>query len=177
METLSDEALVREVKAGNVAAFEDLVRRYQGKLHSFVTYVVRDHDSAWDVVQESFISLYKTIDRIDSSKKFSSYLFSITRNHAISYLRNRTPHASLNEIASLPSSELPESLVEQNEEGKKIEKAIDTIDIKYKKVISLYYFEDLSYEEIGKCLHLPVNTIRTHLRRAKKALRRVLIDI
>ena len=72
MRDRTDEELVREVQEGNVFAFEHLVKRYQGKLHSFVYHMIHDDQSTQDVVQESFINLYKTIDRVDISKKFSS---------------------------------------------------------------------------------------------------------
>ncbi len=174
MYKMSDESLVRAVAEGDISAFEQLVGRYQSKLLSFVTYMVRDSQAAQDIVQESFISLYKTIDHVDTSRKFSSYLFSIARNTAISYLRSRIRHAPLEEAESVASLDVPEALVTGKEEKERIETALDAIDTKYKKVISLYYFEDLSYEEMSRLLRLPVNTIRTHLRRAKDALRTVL---
>lgn len=170
----SDELLVCEVKEGSISAFEQLVGRYQGKLLSFVTYLIRDPEAAQDVVQESFISLYKTIDSVDTTKKFSSYLFSIARNKGISYLRGRIRHAPITEAESLADLQSPEALVTEKEIQRHIEQALDAIDIKYKKVITLYYFEDLSYEEMSKQMHLPINTVRTHLRRAKDALRKVL---
>lgn len=172
----SDEALVRAVQEGDISSFETLVGRYQHKLHSFVTYLVHDPQAAQDVVQESFISLYKAIDSVDTTRKFSSYLFSIARNYAVSYLRGHVTHAPLTEAEYIPADTLPETMLMEKDERRRIERALDVIDTKYKKVISLYYFDDMSYEEMSKRLRLPVNTIRTHLRRAKNALRKVLKD-
>lgn len=174
MNNTSDEALVREVQEGSVSAFEALVVRYQTKLHSFVTYLVHDPAAAHDVVQEAFINLYKTIDRIDTSKKFSSYLFSITRNLSISYLRKTKFHVPLDQASQVVSSESPENDLIEKDETLRIGAALDAIDQKYRKVISLYYYDNLSYEEIGKLLEVPVNTVRTHLRRAKEALKKEL---
>lgn len=174
MKTISDEALVRDVQEGSISAFEALVGRYQKKLHSFVTYLVRDDISAQDIVQESFISLYKSIDRVDTTKKFSTYLFSLTRNHAISYLRGRKIHLPLEHAADIATRELPETVIEQQDESRRIEAALQDIDEKFSRVIRLYYFDNLSYEETGKALGIPVNTVRTHLRRAKTALRKAL---
>lgn len=174
MDTFTDEALVRDIQAGNISAFEPLVVRYQEKLLAFVTYIVRDAATAADIVQESFITLYKTIDRVDADKKFSSYLFSIARNNAISFLRSRKFHVPIEDALDVPASDTPEQQLDASEETRRIREALDLIDRKYKQVISLYYFDDLSYEEMSKRLHLPVNTIRTHVRRAKDALRKVL---
>ena len=175
MNNTSDEALVRDVQEGSITAFEVLVTRYQTKLQSFVTYLIHDPAAAQDVVQGSLINLYKTIDRVDTGKKFSSYLFSVTRNHAISFLRSRKQHAPLHEALDAASGESPEAALMQKDESMRIEKALDMIDNKYKKVISLYYYDNLSYEEIGILLKTPVNTVRTHLRRAKDALKKELV--
>lgn len=175
MQKIRDEMLVSEVAEGNISAFEELVIRYQKKLHSFVCYIVRDEAAAQDVVQETFISLYKTIDRIDTDKKFSAYLFSITRNNAISYLRSRKVHVPLEAAEKVAGNDNLELRLEEKDDNRRIQAALDIIDHKYKEVIMLYYFDDLSYEEIAGNLGVPVNTVRTHLKRAKEALRRVLL--
>lgn len=170
----SDESLLRAVKEGSVSAFEQLVLRYQNKLCSFVTYLIRDSIVAQDVVQDTFISLYKTIDNVDDTRKFSTYVYSIARNKSISYLRSRLRHVPLETAEHISDSEQPDATLMRNDEKQRIDLALEAIDAKYKKVITLYYFEDLSYEQMSKKMRLPVNTVRTHLRRAKTALRRLL---
>ncbi len=175
MEARSDEALVVAIQQGDVFAFEHLVKRFQKRLHSFVLHVVHDDQMAQDVVQESFISLYKTIDRVDTSKKFSTYVFSIARNTAISHLRTLKKQVSLEDVVLLDEDEsLYENLVAA-ERSQTVRKALSHLEEKYRRVIRLYYFDDLSYEEIGRTIRLPVNTVRTHLFRAKEALRKLLI--
>ncbi len=174
MRELTDEELVRAIQEGDVFAFEVLVKRYQHKLHSFVFHMIRDEQPTQDVVQESFINLYKTIDRVDTSKKFSSYVFSIARNTTISYIRKYKKEVPLEEILlSAEEESLYEGLV-RAEQSHTIAKALATLSAQYKEVIRLYYFEDLSYEEISKAIHVPVNTVRTHMRRAKDMLKKVL---
>ncbi len=174
MKLKTDEYLVREVVEGSISAFEELVTRYQHKLYGFALSIVHDHAIAQDVVQESFIRLYKTIDRIDTTKKFSSYFYTIARNAAISLLRQRRQHVPLDVIKDVPSGHLVDDQYMEQEKKAWIRAALRRLDAKYHNVISLYYFEDLSYEEISRKLRLPVNTIRTHLRRAKEALEEVL---
>lgn len=168
MRNVADETLVAEVQDGSISAFEELVRRYQGKLYRFVLRNVHgDHASAEDIVQETFISLYKTLERVDTNKKFSSYIFSIARNRTISYLRSRKIHSPLESAEFLSAQESPQrddDLIE----------ALHSLDKKYERVLSLYYFENLSYEEISKRLRFPLNTVRTHIKRAKEALRKML---
>lgn len=173
-EYLPDEALVRQVQEGDIFAFEHLVRRWQQKLLLFVVRIVSDEQAGQDAVQEAFISLYKTIDRVDTKKKFSSYLYAIARNIAISALRARKPTASIDESTiGTDDTSMDEGLVSQEARGR-VTKAVAKLEKKYRQVIELYYFRDLSYEEIAKTLRLPLNTVRTHLSRAKQKLRDIL---
>lgn len=170
----TDEALVRDIQDGDIFAFELLVKRYQRKLHAFVSRMVFDYQQSQDIVQESFISLYKTIDRVDPAQKFSSYVFSITRNTAISHMRKRRAEISLEDIEIAEEDESLYSQLVQADDKDRIQKALMLLDPKYRTVIKLYYFDDLSYEEISASMHIPVNTVRTHLRRAKDILRKHL---
>lgn len=174
MRERSDEELVVAVVEGDVFAFEYLVKRYQKRLHSFVLHVVGDDQAAADVVQESFISLYKTIDRVDTKKRFSTYVFSIARNRAISYLRSVQKTVSLEDVVIIDDDESLYEKISAAERRHTVRKALSKLEEKYRKVIRLYYFDDLSYEEISSCMRLPINTVRTHLFRAKEALRKLL---
>ncbi len=176
MKSSSDEQLVQEVQQGNIPAFEALVNKYQHKLISFVVSVVRDHHAAQDIVQETFIHLYKTIERVHTDQKFSSYLYAIARNQAISFLRKRKTHVDISQAEDIAGEDSPELYAQQRDEQDRVESALAQIDKKYRKVLTLYYYDNLSYEEISKVLHLPVNTIRTHLRRAKAALKSLFLS-
>lgn len=175
MDGPNDAELVRQVQEGNVFAFEVLVKRYQGRLHSFVVHLVSDTHAADDVVQESFISLYKTIDRVDTTRPFSTYVFSIARNQAISYLRSRKKQVPLEDIVLADDDGLMYEDIMAAEREHIVTRALDRLEEKYRKVIRLYYFDDLSYEEIGRKMRLPVNTVRTHLFRAKRSLRKIFV--
>lgn len=175
MDTKTDEALVADIQQGDVLAFEILVKRYQRRLFSFVSHIIYDAHAAEEVVQDALFDTYKTIDRVDTTKKFSSYLFTIAKNKAISYLRRMKHAVSLDATQEQADEEetIYEHLVEA-EKNHRVKDAIDALEEKYRRVITLYYFDDLSYEEISKKVKLPVNTVRTHLFRAKGALRKIL---
>lgn len=176
MSETPDEQLVRQIQDGNIFVFETLVKRYQRKLYLFVFYMLREDQASQDVVQDSLISLYKTIDRVDTSKKFSAYMFSITRNMTLSYLRRLKKSVSLEKIKEFQEEEsLYENFV-LTEQNSILSKALSTLSAIHQQVIRLYYFSDLSYEEISKSVHMPVNTVRTHLRRAKEHLRKELLQ-
>ncbi len=172
----TDEALVSKIQQGDVLAFEILVKRYQRRLFSFVFRIVYDAHAAEEVVQDVLFGAYKTIHRVDTTKKFSSYLFVIAKNTAISYLRRKKHTVSLDVIEEQATDEetFYENLVEA-EQKHRVKEAMNQLEDTYSRIITLYYFDDLSYEEISRKLKLPVNTVRTHLLRAKKKLKEVLI--
>lgn len=170
----TDEALIEAVQSGDIPVFAQVVDRYQKKLQSFVFHMVRNDQMAQDIVQESFIHLYKTIDRVDTKRKFSSYMFSIAKNTALSYLRSLKKDISLEDIVIAQEDEALYDDLLQAERRHLVGRALQKIQKKYRHVIQLYYFDDLSYEEISTRMRLPVNTIRTHLSRAKEALRKII---
>ncbi|MBI3576692.1 sigma-70 family RNA polymerase sigma factor [Candidatus Gottesmanbacteria bacterium] len=167
-----DEELVKEVQEGSIRAFEDLVRRWQNRLLSFTYRFLGDEQEAQDVVQDALFNLYKTIDRVDTTKKFSSYVYVVVRNTTMSYMRKRKPEVSLADIdVAQESLSFEEKLIAESARTS-IKTALATLEPKYREIIRLYYFDQLSYEEVSRKLKLPINTVRTHLRRAKEKLQK-----
>ncbi len=174
MNRKTDEELVTAVRQGDIASYEKLVTRYQRGLYSFIMRFLHDEAMAADVVQESLFKVYQVIDRIDTSKKFSTFVFEIAKNNAISLLRKQKKNVSLENVADV---EEDESFIEQYlraDVADSVRVAVNTLPEKYRDVITLYYFDDLSYEEVSKTLHVPINTVRTHLKRAKEQLKKII---
>lgn len=176
MDGPTDEQLVANVQEGDIFAFELLVKRYQQRLFVFVSRYVKDDQAAQDVVQESFISFYKNIGNVDTKRKVSSYVYSIARNAAISYLRSKHIKVSLDAIEEHESDTNTEEDFIRSENKEELHLLMNRLDQKYRQVLSLYYFDELSYQEMSTKLHLPINTVRTHLKRAKEALMRLIYD-
>lgn len=167
MEAKSDEELVREIQDGNILSFETLVRRYQSRIIFFARRYVRSEDLAEEVAQDSFYKVYRAIDRVDPKRKFSTYLFEIAKNTAISYLRKTKQELPLSEeLAALETDSVAEKI--------DVQMALASLPKEDKKVVELYYFSGLSYEEIARQLKIPINTMRTKLRRAREKLRKKL---
>lgn len=156
-----------------MTAYETLVARYQRPLISFSFRIVGDIHAAEEIAQDTLFAVYRTIDRIDLSKKFSTYLFAIAKNTAISFLRRKKYTVSLDEVEIAIDEELYE-VVAQKERAELVQQTLEMLPEKYKQIISLYYFEDLPYGELAKKLHVPINTVRTHLRRAKDRFKQLL---
>jgi RNA polymerase sigma-70 factor (ECF subfamily) len=174
MQKTSDEALVRQIQEGSILAFEILVKRYQTGLSHFVYRIVFDEKTAEEVVQDSFFSVYKSVDRIDTHRKFSTYLFTIAKNQAISALRSLKKTVSLEEETAIETDESIYEKLSAQERHDGIKTALGQISQHNRQIIELYYFADLSYEEIARKVKLPINTVRTRLRRGKAELQKIL---
>ncbi len=170
----TDQELVRATQEGSIQAFEDLVKKYQNKLVVFVTRLTHDPSLADDIVIDTLFSLYKTIDRVNTSKKFSSYLYTMVRNAAYSALRQQKNHVSLAEALAVPDEAQHEYSFVDEHDRQRIQSALQKIPTRYATVLGLYYFDELSYEEIARKVRLPINTVRTHLARGKAALKKIL---
>jgi RNA polymerase sigma-70 factor, ECF subfamily len=174
MSKMTDEELVLAIRDGDIASFEELVKRYQHGLFVFVMRFLRDEQASLDIVQESLVKIYTLIDKIDVNRKFSTFLFEIAKNSAISEFRKRKHSVSLEQIVDLENDETFMEQFLRLDAAQNVRRAVKKLPGKYQRVITLYYFDELSYEEVSKRLKVPVNTIRTHLKRAKVQLKKLL---
>jgi RNA polymerase sigma-70 factor, ECF subfamily len=174
MHDKSDNELVLEVQTGKISSYEPLVNRYQQRLFWFVNRIVFNEHDAKDVVQETFIHVYKHIDRFDVTRSFSSYIYAIAKNEAITLLRKRKPHVSIDKLEIVDDRDTPFQELIRLGDKELVVQAIKKLEPKYKNVIRLYYFDELSYEEIGRKLKIPINTVRTLLRRGKTQLKQYI---
>lgn len=172
--SLPDELLVVVIQDGGLFAFRELVKRYETRLLFFVRRLVWDEPTAEDVVQDTFLKLYQSIHRVDPERRFSTYLFTIAKNTAISALRARRPEVTIDAAATTPGPDDLDASTDQVLRSERVTRSLAAIDPKYRQVVELYYFQHLTYEEIRARTGLPLNTIRTRLRRAKNVLRRQL---
>lgn len=172
---ITDESLVLAIQQGDILAYEELVKRYQRGLFVFVMRILHDENTARDVVWETLVKVYQIIDRIDVHRKFSTFVFEIAKNQTISVLRSHKKNVSLDDIADIEDDKHFLEELYKSDVALGVRKAVSQLTSKYRKVITLYYFDDLSYEEVSNKLKIPVNTVRTHLKRAKEQLRKVLI--
>ena len=168
------EELVLAIQLGDILAYRDLVTRHQHGLFAFVVRITRDESVSREIVGDSFVRVYEHIDDIDVNKKFSTFLFEIAKNLAFTYLRKKKQTVSLETVEYLEddSSFLDDMFREETKN--EVRQAVSRLPQKYRTVIEQYYFEDKSYEDISLVNHIPINTVRTHIKRAKIALRKEL---
>ncbi len=161
------------------SAFGVILERYEGKLARYITRLgVRNLEDRQDVLQDIFIKAYKNLNSFDTSLSFSSWIYRIAHNEAISSYRkqNVRPEGHLiadsEEVLDLLSAKEdgPEAEFDHAINAEEITKALTSIDDKYREAIILRYFEHKEYEEISDILKIPTGSVGTLIYRGKKQL-------
>ena len=186
--TRRNEALVARIRAGEDAAFEELVRTYTSRLLAVSRRILGSHEEAKDAVQETFLAAFQSIDRFRGEANLGTWLSRIAVNQCLMKLRSRRrkPEQSIEDLLPtfLPDGhQVRESAlwevsidtqVERNEVFALVRQAIDRLPANYRTVLLLRDIEELSTEEVAKMLRVTSNTIKVRLHRARQALRTLL---
>ena len=189
---LTDQDVVLRARAGQEAAYRELIRRYERPVFALLFRMVRDRELAEDLAQETFVKALNAIESYRPEFKFSSWIFKIANNAAIDHLRRReldtlsldgSPHAETPEAMQATAlqigarQESPLDTVEAKELGGAIEEAIGALRPEYRSCILLRHVEGRAYEEIAEILNLPLGTVKTYIHRARNELRQSLAHL
>ena len=186
-ENLSDHALIEATKQGDETAFALIVTRYRNPITNYLYRFLNDYEEAVDLAQETFVRVYFAIDRYHTDYAFSTYIYRIATNLAISEIRKRK-RRSLLSLTGLFQSEaddttefqptddkaLPDKVLIDDEQGRVIARAIATLPPKYRIPVILRDIEGKSYEEIASILELGLGTTKSRISRARALLKEKL---
>lgn len=177
----SDQQLVQRVQAGEKAAFDLLVRKYQHRVLKLVSRFVSDAAEAEDVAQEAFIKAYRALASFRGDSAFYTWLYRIAINTAKNALvsnRRRPVDFDLDlhdpeqydRHARLKEGDTPEGVLLTEEIRSVVEKAMEQLPEDLRTAIVLRELEGLSYEEIAEAMDCPVGTVRSRIFRAREAI-------
>jgi len=177
MEKSSDFMLYTRIQQKEKAALEQLYDRYEKILFSFLYKMTEDRDLAEEALQEVFIKLWRGKGEYDESKgKFTSWLFTMSRNSAIDLIRKqKKPSVPLDEIGDLVSPETAvEELAEWQEQKNQIQEAVSELSGEQQKMIQLFYFKGMTHETISTMCDIPLGTVKSRIRLALSKLKKTL---
>jgi RNA polymerase sigma-70 factor (ECF subfamily) len=173
----SDDELILQVQGGDGDSFDVLVKRYQKRIYYLALRMARDHDAADDIAQETFVRAYFAIGSFTIGRRFYTWLYRICMNLSIDYLNKRklvVPASSVGDESDPLEVEAgganAADLMISKEATAKIGAAVDSLSAKYKAVLVLRVYEDMSYEEIARTLDVSVGTVMSRLFRARKKM-------
>ncbi|MFD1255860.1 RNA polymerase sigma factor [Mucilaginibacter terrae] len=180
----NDFQLVLKAKAGSQKAFADLMQRYKDSIYFMSLKMVNNKEDAMDITVETFAKAFEKLDKYQPEYAFSTWLFRVATNNCIDFLRKK----KLNTVSidnmidddddrpmQIKSDTLnPEesSIKKQQSEGLKL--LIESLPARYRNLLTLRYFDELSYEEIAQQLDLPLGTVKAQLFRAKYLLGNII---
>ena len=184
---LDDSEVVRSFLAGDERAFGELVKRYDGRLLNFVYRTVGDRERAQDLVQETFVRVYRHMQRFDQSKKFSTWIYTIAGNLAKNELRNRSRNplilfqairknwgADHRPLEWEDSSFKPDDLFRKRFLKEQVEKAVAELPEHHRIVFVLRELEGKTYEEIAEITGCNLGTVKSRLNRARNNFARLI---
>lgn len=160
-------------------SFAELINRYEQKLRRYVARLgVRTKDDQDDVLQNTFLKVYRNLNSYDPDLPFSSWIYRITRNEAISWYRQQRVRpegyvvADSDEVLALvaETADSPEVVFDKALAAADVSRALVTLEEKYREVLILRYFEHKEYDEISDIMQIPLGSVGTLLYRGKKKL-------
>jgi RNA polymerase sigma-70 factor (ECF subfamily) len=182
-ETADELVLVRAAKAGDISAFEELVRRYDRNVFRIAQHITHNREDAEDVVQDAFLKAYENLAKFQEQSKFYTWLVRIAVNEALMRLRRRRPErmVSLDEDVRTEDDTMkreiadwspnPEQIYTQGEMHEILQRTIQGLPPGFRTVFVLRDVEGLSTEETAEALDLSIPAVKSRLLRARLQLR------
>jgi RNA polymerase sigma-70 factor (ECF subfamily) len=168
---LKDHELVKLVKAGELAPYDELVRRHQVKIHDLCYKMLRNYDDARDMAQETFLKAYRKINKFKGRSKFSTWLYRIAVNNCLNFIKKQKPTEELFEEITSKGQDDPVQILKGKRLREKIQGAVAKLPEVQKAVFTLRTLEDLSYQEVSDILKKPISTVKVNHHLAVKNLR------
>jgi RNA polymerase sigma-70 factor, ECF subfamily len=167
-----DPQVVQAARRGDLAAFEVLVRRYQGDVWRLSVHLIRDESLADDITQDAFVRAYRFLPRYRGDSKFSTWLFTITRNCALDELRRSSRRSNLsNRLGTQAQPARSDQTA-----GIEVREALARLDLDLREPIVLIDMFGSSYAEAAHILGHPVGTIKSRVHRGRATLAELLLD-
>lgn len=181
----SDEDLMEYFQNGNDAAFNELVNRYQARLHNFLFRYTKDHQDCEDLVQETFLRVHKSKHSYERIAKFSTWMYTIALNLAKSlYKKKQRMHqVSIHKDESNPDDQelhiedshiLPDEILHEKLCMEQLEKALMALPDEFREVVMLRDLQQLSYEEVAEISGVPMGTVKSRINRGRAQIQHLL---
>jgi len=166
----ADDAITTLIQAGRAEeAFERLVPSYRRRVFGLAYGILRDRGAAEDLAQEVFVKLWQALPKYDGRAQLSTWIYAITRNAAISALRGRRRSVSLSDPAVQEEAE-GVATAATVESDAALWRQVEALPDKQRQAVILYYQDERSVDEVAAMMGVPVNTVKTHLHRARASL-------
>ena len=184
---LPDDELIKKSLAGDIDAFEEIVRRYQNKVYNIAYRMTGNREDAADLAQEAFIKAYRALPKFRGEASFQTWLYHIITNVCRDELRKKARMSAVSldkEILTpdgvifneVPDASLgPEGILENKEIGENIQMAVNFLGPEYRMTLIMREIQGFSYEEIATNLSCSIGTVKSRLNRARTLVKNILL--
>lgn len=170
MSAPSDRDLIQRARRGDAEAFGGLVLRYQTSVFNVCYRILHERFEAEDMTQETFLRARERLALFDEARAFAPWIRRVAANVCLNHLEAQKRTAPLDEDRDAGENTRPEAQVEVREQSERIRSVLASLPARYRVVIELRHYQELSYEEIAIELHIPLSDVKSHLFRARKLL-------
>lgn len=176
---MTDSKLIQNFRNGNIDAFNQLVKRWQDRIHRFAFRYFASHDEAMEITQKTFIKAYKKLDTLEDEEKFSPWIYRIANNLCLDEAKRagRRRSAPLNALGPHPVAESrgskPGHKLQREELGSILQKALNLLPPEQRIVVIMKEYEELKFREIAEILEEPENTVKSRMYYGLKSLRKI----
>ena len=178
--------IINRVRGGDTEAFEQLVLEHQNKVYSLALRMLGNEEDARDMAQEAFVRAYTSLAGFRGDSKFSVWLYRLTSNICIDFLRSRQRHQTVSLTYDTEDSEggqleipderfTPEAGLERSELRSAVLRGLDSLSPEFRNILLLREIDGLSYAEISRALDLEEGTVKSRIFRARKKLTEFLL--
>jgi RNA polymerase sigma-70 factor (ECF subfamily) len=173
-EAIYQELLVLRCRRGDRSAFEELVRNWEKRLLYFIRRLVDDEQDAWDILQQTWMRVLKGIGSLHDPGSLGPWLYRVARNAAFNHGQVQAAYRRFldNYVSPAPAGEAPEQ--ERIDNAEQLHRGLVQLPLPQREVLTLFFLEDFSIDEIAQILDVPPGTVKSRLHHAKKALRDLL---
>ncbi len=179
--------LIRQAQSGESEALTRLILSQQHYVYSIAMSVLKNPEDAADLTQEAFVRLFRALPQYNGESRFTTWLYRLVVNLGRDELRRRSRQVQIvppaqdddeiDPIASVADDDRwanPEQSLVSRELNSDVRRALDQLEEHYRLVLTLYYFDDMKYNDIAEVLNLPLNTVKSHIRRGKERMAALL---
>lgn len=171
--TMTDHELVAKAQEGDTACFDELVRRHQTVVYNLAWRYMRENAAAEDMAQEAFLKAFRMLHGFRGDCTFSTWMYRVTSSVCLTELNRRKRRGEV-ELTPAVESQLGVDAEVATDTPEAIRRCVALLPDHYAKIITLYYLNESSYEEIAEIMDIPLGTLKTWMHRARKQLREIV---
>lgn len=183
MDIKEEEKIVRQLQSGDFSNYDKIVNSYKNRIFGMAYKFTNDYDETQDLAQEVFLKVYRQVKNFRGDSKLSTWIYRISVNTCLDWKKRKNRLKSIN-FSSMVNEEnkdqtidikdesmLPDEVILKGEDQKQVHKLIYELSDKYKTVLIMYHFNEMSYSDIASALNIPQRTVETRLYRARRMLK------